>query len=64
MDDILLKKALKVTCKHLDKYNRPYHNFCWSNCEDCKLRHIIYNPLEHIVSRDYCFAIWHEGILE
>ena len=60
--DILLKKALTVTCKHMNEYSK-HDYFSWAHCKDCKLRHIIYNP-SATVPRDYCFAIWHEGVLE
>jgi len=34
-----------------------------ANCDKCVLRDIPYKVTENI-TRDLCFAIWHEGILE
>jgi len=59
-DGILITKDdLELIYKALCVYKEEYRRWC----DKCVLREIPYKVSENI-TRDLCFAIWHEGILE
>lgn len=65
----IVKAIFHETCKYSDKYGHPNDaKFFdeWQSCDSCILRNVQY-LVEHglgKITRDLCFAIWHEGILE
>ena len=64
------------SCKHKDAYHEhkdefPKHccriedsNFNWQDCEDCPLYAFRWKVPGTRISRDLCFAIWHEDVLD
>jgi len=52
-------------CKHKEKYMKPTNPLTWNSddCQDCFLAKIPWRP-KLGYTRDLCFLIWHDKILE
>lgn len=64
----ILREIFEKICPHQKEYKEgEYKNrdFEWKGCSDCVLCEITFDPkTEDGFSRDICFHIWHENLLD
>lgn len=57
----VIKEIFENHCVNIKSYNN--YSVEWEYCDNCCLSFIEWNTTPNI-TRDLCFAIWHEGILD
>lgn len=60
-----LRLLWEATCQHQEKYGKPTNplSWSWADCDDCVLARMAYQP-KLGATKNICFLIWHEKILE